>query len=158
MKVYFIRPTGAWNDDGTFNDEVFAQTTPTIAKMVFDSLTPELDKSLYTVRRKGEVSEGPTRPADEIFGSHTLYNVRNTDELFNWICRSIAPDDSFWTPIKSRLNCRQALFGYDGQAILCLRLEDPPPVSPMPDVINVEVSGGGDLTVGDLFDGIGFDD
>jgi hypothetical protein len=33
--------------------------------------------------------------------------------------------------------CRAATFGYDGQAFICLRHEDDPPISPAPDLVEV---------------------
>jgi hypothetical protein len=50
------------------------------------------------------------------------------------------------------LNCRSAIFGQDGQAIVCLRREDAAPLSPDTTAITVAEESGW-LTETDLFDG-----
>jgi hypothetical protein len=54
------------------------------------------------------------------------------------IRRSVDPSSSFSATIRSIATCRAATFGYDGQAFLCLRHEDEPPVSPDPSLVVVE--------------------
>ncbi len=42
------------------------------------------------------------------------------------------------TVVRSIATCRAVTFGWDGQAYLCLRHEDDPPVSPNPTLVVVE--------------------
>lgn len=55
--------------------------------------------------------------------------------------------------IRSMATCRAATFGHDGQAFLCLRIEDDPPVSPDAKLIEVRESPEL-LTDYDYFDGV----
>jgi hypothetical protein len=55
--------------------------------------------------------------------------------------------------IRSIATCRVSTFGHDGQAFLCLRHEDAPPVSPRPEVAVVEERPEF-LTDSDCFDGV----
>jgi hypothetical protein len=55
--------------------------------------------------------------------------------------------------IRSMATCRAATFGHDGQAFVCLRYEDEPPVSPAPGLVEV-VEDQHLLTETDYFDGV----
>ncbi|MEL7198004.1 MAG: hypothetical protein AAGL10_06790 [Pseudomonadota bacterium] len=55
--------------------------------------------------------------------------------------------------IRSMATCRAATFGWDGQAFLCLRNEDDPPISP--DAKLIEVRESPELLIDcDYFDGV----
>lgn len=78
--------------------------------------------------------------------------LETEEALRNWLRISIDPNLSGGGDVRSIATCRSATFGYDGQAFLCLRHEDPQPVSPDPSLATVEERS--DLLVrSDYFDG-----
>ena len=153
MKLYGLFPC----DENFYNDAegarlLYEKTTPLIAQMVYDALRADEDQTLYTSKYRYEISDGLDRQPDDVFGDHRFYNLTSKEELMVCITRMIDPYDSFWMPIKSRITCRQIRGGYDGQAVICLCLEDPVPISPDTSLIEV-IERTADLVEGDWFDG-----
>jgi hypothetical protein len=75
-------------------------------------------------------------------------------KLYDLVFLSVQPDNANGaSAIRSMATCRAATFGFDGQAFLCLRNEDEPPVSPAPDLVEV-VEDPAYLTETDFFDGV----
>lgn len=63
----------------------------------------------------------------------------NTAEiLLPRVRKSVDPFDSAGATIRSIATCRAATFGYDGQVFICLRHEDPQPISPDLSLITIE--------------------
>lgn len=66
--------------------------------------------------------------------------------------RSIDPFNGSGSTVRSIATCRAATFGYDGQAFICLRHEDEPPVTPDSSLVGIEERS--DLLIHtDYFDG-----
>ncbi len=152
MRYYSAYPLSEGLDEAAAK-AVEARTTPMIADIVFGYLNLARDPTIYAVRGAGEVSSAPDRAPDESLGGIDIFVPRNDDELYSWILRSIDPYDGFWCPLRSRKNCRAVLYGYDGQAHICLRTDDPPPISP--DGLLVAIKDlSSELISSDWFDGV----
>lgn len=83
-----------------------------------------------------------------------LVLLSDLEKLEALVRMSVDPFSGKWLGgIRSIATCRVATFGYDGQAFLCLRHEDAPPVSPRPEVAVVEECPEL-LTDCDYFDGV----
>jgi hypothetical protein len=97
--------------------------------------------------------KGVLAPANqEKFGRVTRF--RSDSELRAAITKSVDPFcASDYFQFRSLLSCRSAFFGYDGQAFLCLHVEDDPPTSPAPSLFFVEERSDF-LTSYDYFDGV----
>lgn len=65
-------------------------------------------------------------------------SVSDRDDMIALARRCLDPYDAFGGDIRSRLNCRVATFGYDGQAYVCLRHEDAVPTSPDTSLVTVD--------------------
>jgi hypothetical protein len=74
------------------------------------------------------------------------------DDLRSAIGRAVDPNIVGWCMIRSIATCRAVTFGYDGQAFVCLRHADAPPVSPDETLATVEPRPDM-LTETDVFDG-----
>ena len=59
-----------------------------------------------------------------------VIKLDSADALRDWLRRSIDPNGTGGGDVRSIATCRMATFGYDGQALLILRHEDVPPISP----------------------------
>jgi hypothetical protein len=64
--------------------------------------------------------------------------VPDRDGMIALAKRCLDPNDIFGGDIRSRLNCRVATFGHDGQAYVCLRHEDEMPRSPDTSIVTVD--------------------
>lgn len=92
-----------------------------------------------------------TRHVTETLPSR-IYKLDTADGLLAHVTRCVDPFDPAVATVRSIATCRAAIFGYDGQAFVCLRHEDAPPISPDPLLLMVEQRP--DILVDyDLFDG-----
>ncbi|MBA4081570.1 MAG: hypothetical protein C0496_09910 [Erythrobacter sp.] len=91
-------------------------------------------------------TEGIARPE--------VVHLDTREKLFDLVHLSLDPNANQGAAvIRSMATCRAATFGYDGQAFICLRHEDDPPVSPAPDLVEV-AEDAGLLTETDYLDGV----
>ena len=67
-----------------------------------------------------------------------VFKLDTEEALRGWLRKSVDPNVSGGGDVRSISTCRCVTFGYDGQALLCLRHEDEPPVSPDPSLAVVE--------------------
>ena len=100
-----------------------------IAAMVADSLREGGDCSHQAV-----VWDGPSMLAQ----SASIVALPERDDMIVLLGKMLNPSNLVGGSIRSVINCRAAAFGYDGQAILCLRHEDVAPVSDQPALAVVE--------------------
>ena len=100
----------------------------------------------------------PLASNQEKIGRYRVTRFRSEAELHAAVTKSVDPfcvPDHFM--FRSLLSCRSAFFGYDGQAFLCLHVEDEPPKSPDHSLIIIEEQSDY-LTSYDYFDGVAFVD
>jgi hypothetical protein len=148
MKAYIIYPPFETFGKG---DEHISAATNLVAEIVFGCLRQGRDTFQHTV-----VWVNPGEEPGSIFneGEAMPHVIRlDTDEALRaWLRQSVDPNIDGGGDVRSIATCRTVTFGYDGQAFLCLRHEDAPPVSPDPTLAIVEERA--DLLGGtDYFDG-----
>ena len=102
------------------DDDRTAAAIRLITDIVFRSLRADGDTFHFAL-----TSSGPVR-------------LETDDELRDWLVKSVDPNVPAGGDVRSASNCRCASFGYDGQALLCIRHDDEPPVSSDIDLAVVE--------------------
>lgn len=128
MKLYLLSPVTADNDDRSARKAREARSNSIITSLILDCLHPARDATLHATYFR-ETDDG-----DE------LEIVKLGDELTmrTWVLKSLDPDDATRCEVRSLATCRCVTFGYDGQALICLRSEDDEPVSPDKAAVVVE--------------------
>ena len=96
----------------------------------------------------------PLAANQEKFGRYRVKRFKSETELRAAITKSADPFRNIdYYMFRSLISCRSVFFGYDGQAFLCLHVEDEPPESPDSSLIFVEERSDL-LTSSDYFDGV----
>ena len=125
MKAYLIGPPFE-----TFGreDERTSAATNLVAEIVFDCLRRGGDTFQFSVvwANPGEEPGGIWNA--DIAIPHVI-RLQADDDLREWLRKSVDPNTSGGGDVRSIATCRSVTFGYDGQALLCLRHEDVPPAS-----------------------------
>lgn len=143
MKAYIISPTmDVFDRTGIISLDA-SRALFLIAEIVADSLREGGDCTHRAV-----VWDGPSM----IDQSASLIALADRESLIALTGKMLDPHNFVGGTIRSAANCRAATFGQDGQAILCLRHEDPPPLSPDAALAGVEENSEL-LAETDLFDG-----
>ena len=150
VKVYGIFPAFDLHGANAREDE--ARCIAIVAGMVFDCLRADGDDFHYLVdwRDPGAPPDMPGFNSD-IAEPH-IVELRRPDALRDCLTKAVDPDGTGGGTVRSIATCRAATFGFDGQAYVCLRHEDAPPVSPDPSLVIVEERPD-ILLKTDLFDG-----
>ncbi len=96
----------------------------------------------------------PLAVNQEKYGRYRVKWFQSEQELRSAITKAANPVcDSDYYMFRSLLSCRSVFFGYDGQAFLCLHVEDEPPKSPDATLMFIEERS--DLLISsDYFDGV----
>lgn len=99
-----------------------------------------VDITLCCLRRGGDSfhysvtwanpGEEPGGPWNEDLAVPHVVQLHTAGRLREWLLQSIDPNAAGGGDVRSIATCRAITFGYDGQAFLLLRHDDPPPVSP----------------------------
>ncbi|MBB5697194.1 hypothetical protein [Sphingomonas yantingensis] len=125
MKAYKIAPPFK-----TFGiaDERTSDAINLVAEIVFECLRRGGDSFQYSVvwANPGEEPGGICNA--DIAVPH-VFRLETEDALRKWLRKSVDPNTSGGGDVRSIATCRTVTFGYDGQALLCLRHDDAPPVS-----------------------------
>jgi hypothetical protein len=129
MKAYIIDPQFETYGEG--RDDRTPAALELIADIVCRCLRQGGDTFHYSVvwANPGEEPGGTFN--EEIAEAH-VFNFDTEESLRGWLRKSLDPNSSAGGDVRSIATCRCVTFGYDGQAFLCLRHEDAPPVSPDP--------------------------
>jgi hypothetical protein len=121
MKIYEIFPV----TEAAESDPACAAL---VARLVFESLRSGGDLFQYAIDWSDRTdAEGPI-----------ISRFEADEQLLLWLEEAIASGSPVRPLIRSFASCRAATFGYDQQAILCLRHEDAAPVSPDSSLVVVE--------------------
>ena len=143
MKAYIFSPTmEVFDRSGALTSDA-RSALDLIAEMVADSLREGGDCSHQAV-----IWDGPS-VVDQIA---SLVALSDRESLIAVTRKMLDPNNFVEGAIRSATNCRTAVFGQDGQAILCLRHEDTSPRSPDDTIASVEERSEW-LAGTDLFDG-----
>jgi len=134
MRAFYIFPTFEMYGR---EDDQSSTTIGLIADLVADCLRRGGD----TFQRAVVWADPGMKPGgtfrEDIALPH-VFDLSNDEALREWVRKSVDPNQVGGGDIRSMATCRCATFGYDGQAILCLRHEDDAPVSPDPSLVIVE--------------------
>jgi hypothetical protein len=148
MKVYGIFPVKDLADP---TDDRVQACISLVAEIVFDRLRADGDTFHYALDWRGPAGEAWEMFTDGSAKPHVVH-LSDAEDLMRLIRLSVDPFSGKGANIRSIANCRAFTFGLDGQAFLCVRHEDEPPVSSDPSVVVVEERP--DLLVDyDYFDG-----
>ena len=134
MKTYIIDPP--FEMFGR-EDERTSAAINLIADIVFDSLRRGGDTFQHAIVW-ADAGEEPGGTFDEDSAEPHVFELKSDEALRDWLRRSVDPNDVGGGNVRSIATCRCVTFGYDGQALLCLRHEDEAPVSPDPNLAVVE--------------------
>jgi hypothetical protein len=134
MRAYLIDPP--FDTYGVEDDRTSA-ALDLIAEIVFQCLRRGGDEFQYSVVWVNPGGENTGQWNEEIAEPHVI-DLRTDNALREWVRKSVDPNHPGGGVVRSIATCRCFTFGYDGQAFLCLREEDEPPVSPDPNLANVE--------------------
>ena len=126
MRAYIIDPP--FETYGV-EDERTSAAVDLIADIVLRSLRRGGDTFHYCVvwANPGEEPDGNWN--EDIAVPH-VFKLDTEGVLRDWLRKCVDPNRPGWGIVRSIATCRCVTFGYDGQALLCLRHEDDPPVSP----------------------------
>ena len=126
MRAYIIEPTCDVFDR---MDARSSAAIRLIADIVFECLRRGGDVFQHAVVWANP-GEQPGGIWNEDAAVPHLIRLDDADTLRAWLHRSVDPNTSGGGDVRSVATCRAVTFGYDGQALLLLRHEDAPPVSP----------------------------
>lgn len=135
MKAYGIFPAFELRDP---NDHRVRHCLSLITAMIVDRLRAGGDASHHVIDWRDPGSPPWQGWTDSIAEPH-LIPLPDEHMLFELVRMSLDPFlASSAGVIRSLITCRAVTFGHNGQAFLCLRHEDEPPVSQDPDLVIVE--------------------
>jgi hypothetical protein len=148
MKCYAVFPVFHL----TQHDERSRACIEVVSRTVVDALRQGGDNFHYVVDwlDPGAAPNGGSFHED-LAQAH-IQQLEDADTLMDRIRRSVDPFNGIGSTVRSIATCRAATFGYDGQAFLCLRHEDDPPITLDPSLAVVEERSDY-LTRTDYFDG-----
>jgi hypothetical protein len=153
VRTYCIRPTfEVYDGILEAKDARVRACLGLVTDIVFDCLRWTGDHFHFAVDWRDPASAPWQGGCDEATSPH-IVDLRDPIELKSTIYRSVDPYCQGQVPIiRSVQTCRMATFGRDGQAMLCLRHEDPIPRSPDLSLVSIEIRP--DMLVEcDYFDG-----
>ena len=149
MKAYGIFPTFELSDP---NDGRVKDCISLVSGIVLDRLQAAGDAFYYVVDWRDPGSLPWQGWTDGIAEPHVV-SLSDPDMLAQLVRISVDPFSAgSAVVIRSIATCRAVTFGFDGQAFLCLRHEDEPPVSPDTTLVTIEERPEF-LTESDYFDG-----
>jgi hypothetical protein len=135
MKLYLIAPVIAANIDEAAIDARTQKCIDPIADLIERYVS--IDPALFAMRHVNEVSN-PSIPPDVRYGDVEAVRIGDLQTLRKILRDNGNPNSGKWMSIRSLVNCRSVHYGYDGQAFVCLSINDEPIVSPNPSIISVE--------------------
>jgi hypothetical protein len=123
-----------------------------VTQLCFEALRHNGDRFHYVVNWRDPGDNGNKGTLTEGLAEPHVVQLESAEALRNQLLQSVDPNGPAGATIRSVATCRAATFGWDGQAFLLLRHEDPAPVSP--DLSLVVVEERADILLNyDYFDG-----
>jgi len=146
MKLYYIGPNLSADASSAHVKSISLKAAEPIADLILEQFQPDGFSALLgltactggsgSLRRGGGWERfgryGVTRFQSEAEVRATLLEMGNC-----YGDNATTSNESFFC-VRSMLSCRSVTYGFDGQAFLCLRTDDDPPVSPNPNIVLVE--------------------
>ncbi len=123
MKLYMISPPPGVVEAG---QDAIRTYLDAVVPVIADAMLPTGREGLVGVWafNEGDLSD---EPFDAEFAGKRIKAIIDREELCTVIRRTADPWDSCYMWVRCQTTCRSVTFGYDGQAFLCLRHEDPVP-------------------------------
>lgn len=109
-----------------------------VTQLCFEALRHNDDRFHYAVDWRDPGDDGSRGYFTDGVAEPHVVQLESAEALRDRLRRSIDPNDPAGSTIRSIATCRAATFGWDGQAFLLLRHEDPVPVSPDLSLVVVE--------------------
>lgn len=134
MRAYIIDPPF---DTYGVQSERTAAALDLVAAIVFQCLRRGGDRFQSSVVWANPGEEPGSVWNEDVAEPHVI-DLSTDDALRDWLRKSVDPNVVGGGDVRSIATCRCVTFGYDGQALLCLRHEDEPPVSPDTALVVVE--------------------
>ncbi|MBP6380001.1 MAG: hypothetical protein KA312_06245 [Sphingorhabdus sp.] len=137
MKMYLIGPKTRANEDS--NSALTAATRTTnsiIVETLFACLTYGADNSHNGIWYGSFNPDG--NPPDAEYNGVSIRHLADPAALRQWLSEAIDSKHGHGCEVRSTINCRVVTFGYDGQAFLTLRTEDPEPVVSDSGIVTIE--------------------
>jgi hypothetical protein len=135
MKLYLVAPAIADNDDEVANDHRFRVCSERIADLILSHVAA--DPALFAMRHMDEGSEAPVQP-DTLYGDAEAVHITDMETMRSLLAECGDPNSGKWMLVRSLVTCRAVLYGYDGQAFVCLPTDSPAISSPDESLIRVE--------------------
>lgn len=135
MKLYLVRPNVPANSDREAVAARLRTCFQPIADLIADRI--EADPALYGIWHEDDVTK-PTMKSDRSFGAVHVTLLTSPEILRDVLAKCGNPFNEEFMLIRSLVTCRSVRYGYDGQAFVCLTMEDDPLVSPDKNLIVVE--------------------
>jgi hypothetical protein len=146
-------------------ESVTRRAVAPIAELILDCFRPDTFQALIGLAGLNRPSPDPNpdqllpypplERGQKGFGRYRVTPMRSEDEVRTALLKMGDPYFA-QTPyfcVRSILSCRSVIYGYDGQAYLCLRTEDEAPMTPDPGLIVVR-DASAYLTETDYLDGV----
>lgn len=133
MKLYLLAP--AANADEAGVDARIDECADRIADLIVEHISE--DPALFGMRQVAEASAPPLQ-ADTRYGDAETIKIGDRETLRKMLRESGDLNSGEWMLIRSLVTCRAVLFGYDGQALVCLPTSATPIRSPDDTLITVE--------------------
>lgn len=151
MKAFGIYPAFDLIDYEA-TDSRYVACIELISKIVLEALQQGGDYFYYAVDWRNPEASPLTGVWENGIANPHIIELTNSEHLRSIIRQCLDPSEPVRTTIRSIATCRAVKFGYDGQAFLCLRHEDPNPTSPDSTLVDVE-NWSDCISKSDLFDG-----
>jgi len=134
MKLYLVRPNLPANTDRDASDARLRECVQPIADLIASSI--EIDPCLYGLWDVDMIDHAPFEP-ESSFGTFRATGLK-AENLRAVLSQVGDPFGGYGLLIRSMATCRSVRYGFDGEAFVCLRTEDPPIISPDTNLIVVE--------------------
>ena len=134
MKLYLVAPVVPQGSDEKTIDERLAACIEPIADLILSHLLA--DPALFGIRHEFEGTAAPL-PMTKKYGYADVVELDEPEALRSALVACGDPNSGKWMLIRSLVTCRAVLYGYDGQAFVCLPHGAPPIQSTDPAIIEV---------------------
>lgn len=123
MKLYLVQPVILPRAEQVEIDARLSACIEPIADLILPHLV--VDPALFGMRHGNERSQPPLAMTGQ-YGYAEVVRLDDKDALRAALVACGDPNSGQWMLIRSLVTCRAVVYGYDGQALVCLPNEAPP--------------------------------
>ncbi|MFC7500005.1 hypothetical protein ACFQRC_12315 [Enterovirga sp. GCM10030262] len=135
MKLYLVAPKLADNSDNAAEGARLRACNEIIAELICRHVST--DPALFGMRDVNDNSDPPVELGTR-YGCADTVRLADPNMLREILVACGDPNSGEWILIRSLVTCRTVVFGYDGQAFVCLPSDADPIVSPDETLVTVE--------------------